>query len=82
MCVEFLTTLCALYSFINTLYIELLRNRNIFKGGGGGGGGNKLVFGVRGNPRASLNETRVCVDSPVFFCVFILLAEVLLPGYT
>ena len=29
---EFLTTLCALYSFINALYIELLRKRNIFKG--------------------------------------------------
>ena len=69
---EFLTTLCALYSFINALYIELLRKRNFFfRGGkakvgvlgeesrcfGGGksvfwGWGDKLVFGVRGNPRA------------------------------
>ena len=37
--VEFLTTLCALHSFINALYIELLRKRNIFRRGGGGGGG-------------------------------------------
>ena len=53
---EFLTTLCALYSFI----IELLRKRNIFCGGGklvlfggrGGGekGGDKLVFGIREIP--------------------------------
>ena len=33
--VEFPTTLCALYSFINALYIELYRKRNVFRGGGG-----------------------------------------------
>ena len=47
--VEFLTTLCALYSFINALYIELLRKRNIFRGSG-----DKQVFGVRGNSRAGV----------------------------
>ena len=30
---EFLTSLCALYSFTNALYIELLRKRNIFRRG-------------------------------------------------
>ena len=40
---------------------------------GGGGGGDELVIGVRGNPRAFLiNETLVCVDSPIFK-IFLLL---------
>ena len=37
---EFRTTLCALHSFINALYIELLRKRNIFRGRW-----DKLAFG-------------------------------------
>ena len=54
--------------------MELLRKRNIFRGegkwvfGGGGGRWNKLFFGVSGNYRATpLNETVLCVDSPVYF---------------
>ena len=40
------------------------------------GEGDKLVFRVRGNPRA-FPETLVCVDSPVFgFFCFVCLAEV------
>ena len=34
---DFLTTLCALYSFINALYVELVRKIIILRGGGGGG---------------------------------------------
>ena len=54
-----------------------------FGGGGGGGGGrerDKLVLGVRGNPRASpIKENLVCVDSPVVvvFCCWL---RWLLPG--
>ena len=36
---DFLTTLCTLYSFINTRYVELVRKRIILRGGGGGGRG-------------------------------------------
>ena len=32
---DFLTTLCTLYSFINTLYVELVRKIIILGGGGG-----------------------------------------------
>ena len=44
-CAEFLTTLCELYSFINALYVELVR-KIIILGGGGGGGGGKGKAGV------------------------------------
>ena len=39
---DFLTTLCTLYSFINALYVELVRKIIILKGGSGGRG--KLVL--------------------------------------
>ena len=42
---EFLTTLCALYSYINALLI--------LNSYGKGGRGDKLAVGVRGNPRAT-----------------------------
>ena len=68
---EFHTTLCALYSLLMLFNIEVLKH---FQERGGGGGG-KLVFGVRGNPRAPpLNETLVCVDSSVFCGFFFFLA--------
>ena len=57
---------------------------------GGGGGGDKLVFDVGEIPGLSLpiNETLVCVDSPIFFCGFFCSFFVccwlrwILPGYT
>ena len=67
--------LCMHYIPLLMLFnIELLRKGNIFRGGGGGEGklvfrGN-MVFGFRGNPRASpLNETLDVWTSLFFFVV-------------
>ena len=47
--------------------IELLKKRNIVsKGGEGGGGGERLVFGIRDNPRASPPK-RNPAWTPIFF---------------
>ena len=83
--------LCVHYTPLLMLFnIELLRKRNIFTGREESwclGRGNKLVSGLRRNTRASppphLNDTLVCVASPVavvfFFCCCWL--RWLLPGY-
>ena len=34
LCADFLTTLCTLYSFINALYVELVKKIIILRGGG------------------------------------------------
>ena len=58
--------------FVN---IELLRKRNIFRGGIGGRGGDKLVFGIRDNPRPPPPK-RNPAWTPKFFLLFFWSAEV------
>ena len=69
---EFLTTLCALYSFINALYIELLREI-----------GEAGVWDWGESQGFPLQKKPWRVWTPLFFLMFCL-AEVrwLLPGYT